>query len=159
MSYITAYFYDPITGILDGSAYSGDEDSVQDQVNHKKTVLAFISSEPVDYLSQKVDLSNKTLVDYQPPAPSNSEKSTWSWNTETKRWIETLTNEEKLKQQWLITKQQRDQLLQQSDWRVVKATDTGIPISQSWKDYRQALRDITIQTDPFNIIWPTPPTA
>ena len=159
MSYITGYFYDPITGVLDGSTYSGDEKSLEDQVNHRKTVLALISSDPIDYLSQKIDISTKTLIDYQPPSPLNSEKSTWSWSTETKRWVETLTNEEKLKQQWYIVKAQRDQLLQQSDWRVVKASDTGIPLSQEWKNYRQALRDITTQTNPYNIIWPTPPTA
>ena len=157
MSYITSYFYDSITGLFDGSTYSGDEESLQDQINHRKTVLAYTSSESIDYLSQKIDISTKTLIEYQPPAPPNSEKSTWSWSTETKRWVETLTNAEKLDQQWINIKSQRDQLLQQSDWRVVKATDTGVPLSQSWKDYRQALRDITLQSDPFNITWPVPP--
>jgi hypothetical protein len=38
---------------------------------------------------------------------------------------------------------QRDTLLAESDWRVIKAQETGIPMSQAWVDYRQALRDIT----------------
>ena len=37
----------------------------------------------------------------------------------------------------------RDNLLSQSDWRVIKAQETGTPMSQAWVDYRQALRDIT----------------
>ena len=94
----------------------------------------------------------KTLKDSRPYYPAK-------WNNTTMSWEDQRSQQEKIDQQGIIIKQQRDQLLQQSDWRVVKATDTGIPISQSWKDYRQALRDITTQTDPFNIIWPTPPTA
>ena len=81
------------------------------------------------------------------------------WSNNTMSWEDLRSSQEKLDQQWYIVKSQRDQLLQQSDWRVIKAADTGTPLSQEWKDYRQALRDITTQADPFNIIWPTPPTA
>lgn len=38
---------------------------------------------------------------------------------------------------------QRDNLLADSDWRVIKAQETSTPMSQAWVDYRQALRDIT----------------
>ena len=81
------------------------------------------------------------------------------WNNISMSWEDLRSPQQKIDQQWYIVKSQRDQFLQQSDWRVVKASDTGIPLSQEWKDYRQALRDITTQADPFNIIWPTPPTA
>ena len=81
------------------------------------------------------------------------------WSNITMSWEDLRSSQEKLDQQWYIVKAQRDQRLQQSDWRVVKAADTGIPLSQEWKDYRQALRDVTTQADPFNIIRPTPPTA
>ena len=79
------------------------------------------------------------------------------WSNITMSWEDLRSQQEKLDQQLYIIKTRRDQLLQQSDWRVVKAADTGIPLSQEWKDYRQALRDITTQSDPFNIIWPTAP--
>lgn len=40
---------------------------------------------------------------------------------------------------------------------------TDAPVSdteaQQWASYRQALRDITTQSDPFNIQWPVPPGA
>lgn len=36
----------------------------------------------------------------------------------------------------------RDELLAQTDWMVTKSQETGVPLSQAWKDYRQALRDL-----------------
>ena len=35
----------------------------------------------------------------------------------------------------------------------------GTAVPQPWLDYRQAMRDVTEQSDPLNIIWPTPPVA
>lgn len=69
------------------------------------------------------------------------------------------TPEELLADQWALVKVQRDQLLTQTDWRVIRAVDQGIPLDEAWKTYRQALRDVTTQPDPFNITWPEPPTA
>jgi hypothetical protein len=117
--------------------------------------LAYISfndgyvsnNEYVAYTSEQ-----RALKDNRPYYPAK-------WSNNTMSWEDLRSSQEKLDQQWYIVKSQRDQLLQESDWRVIKASDTGVPISQNWKDYRQALRDITTQSDPFNIIWPTPPTA
>ena len=36
----------------------------------------------------------------------------------------------------------RDRALQASDWRAIRAVETGIAMDQEWADYRQALRDI-----------------
>ena len=33
--------------------------------------------------------------------------------------------------------------LNDTDWRAAKASDTGVPMSDAWKKYRQDLRDIT----------------
>jgi len=41
--------------------------------------------------------------------------------------------------EWEEVRELRDTILQQSDWRAVKDRT----MSQAWKDYRQALRDIT----------------
>jgi hypothetical protein len=52
----------------------------------------------------------------------------------------------------------RDRLLSNSDWRVVKAMETGIVLSTEWVTYRQALRDVTQQLGfPWTIEWPTQP--
>lgn len=49
---------------------------------------------------------------------------------------------------------ERDRLLSQTDWWAVKDRT----MSQAQKDYRQALRDITLQPEfPHNVTWPTKP--
>lgn len=49
----------------------------------------------------------------------------------------------------------RNKLLTESDW--TQLPDVEITTKTSWAIYRQELRNITSQQDPFNIIWPTPP--
>lgn len=48
-------------------------------------------------------------------------------------------------------------LLAKSDWSVLPDVVMTDEDRQQWRAYRQALRDITKQPDPFNIVWPTPP--
>lgn len=43
----------------------------------------------------------------------------------------------------LRLRNKRDALLNQTDWIVTKAKETGTTIPTAWKTYRQALRDIT----------------
>lgn len=53
---------------------------------------------------------------------------------------------------------QRDQLLKDTDWRVIKALESNIPQDFDWAAYRQALRDIPSQAGfPWDIQWPTQP--
>lgn len=53
---------------------------------------------------------------------------------------------------------QRDALLGQTDWVVVRAYEEGKPIPPQWATYRQALRDVPQQVGfPDNIQWPTKP--
>ena len=57
--------------------------------------------------------------------------------------------------QWQNVRQERDMLLKETDWRA----STDLTLSDDWKNYRQALRDIpSTQSDPFNITWPTEPS-
>ena len=64
-----------------------------------------------------------------------------------------------LDQKWANIRSQRDRLLTESDWVVVKAKEehANASIDSSWIDYRTALRDITKQSDPDDITWPTKP--
>lgn len=53
---------------------------------------------------------------------------------------------------------QRDAKLAESDWMVIKSSETGIALAAEWATYRQALRDITAQDGfPSEITWPTEP--
>lgn len=52
-------------------------------------------------------------------------------------------------------RKQRDALLSYCDW--TQLPDVTIPNKAVWAAYRQELRDITSQADPYNIVWPTNP--
>jgi len=69
-----------------------------------------------------------------------------------------LPQAELVEQQWARVRYRRFQLLSDSDWRVTRAAETGVPMSEAWLAYRQALRDVTSQPDPFAIVWPAPPS-
>jgi len=48
-------------------------------------------------------------------------------------------------------------LLKDSDFKMLEDfPQTDIQLAE-WKNYRKALRDITLQTDPYNITWPIKP--
>ena len=52
----------------------------------------------------------------------------------------------------------RDRLLQETDWRVIKAYERSENLPAEWEVYRQALRDITSQAGfPYEVTWPTKP--
>lgn len=52
----------------------------------------------------------------------------------------------------------RDQLLAECDWVVIRAQETGEPVPQAWRDYRQALRDVPDQPGfPDTVTWPEAP--
>ena len=63
---------------------------------------------------------------------------------------------------------ERDMLLQETDWVVTKASETGVAETDAWKTYRQALRDITSGASPkldslynldmSSVNWPTKPS-
>lgn len=69
------------------------------------------------------------------------------------------TSAEKIKQQWDVVRADRNVYLSATDWWVTKAVETGESLTDEQQAYRQALRDITTQDDPFNIVWPEPPVS
>ena len=64
-----------------------------------------------------------------------------------------------LDQKWADIRTRRNRELTESDWVVVKAKEThaNASIPSDWVDYRTELRDITKQSDPDDITWPTKP--
>ena len=57
------------------------------------------------------------------------------------------------KHQWITLRTKRLKLLQETDYM----GNSDYPITNEWREYRQALRDITEQGNPFDIIWPNKP--
>ena len=56
---------------------------------------------------------------------------------------------------WATVRKNRNNLLVDTDW--TQLPDVPLATKEAWATYRQALRDITDQPDPFNIVWPVPP--
>ena len=73
------------------------------------------------------------------------------WDARENQAAELIGNDPQKEQEIRI---ERDQLLQASDWRAL----SDQILTEEWKDYRQALRDITGQSGfPEKVIWPTIP--
>ena len=63
---------------------------------------------------------------------------------------------QKTQAQWASVRAQQRELLYKSDW-TCSVTDYEVPNKSEWVAYRQALRDVTTQADPFAIVWPVAP--
>lgn len=76
-------------------------------------------------------------------------------------WIvEDCTEEEiqiRTERQWEDIRVIRNQYLSQSDWTQLPDSPLNTEQKTAWATYRQDLRDVTLQPDPFNIAWPTKP--
>lgn len=86
----------------------------------------------------------------RPPRPGAS----YTWNNDTESWVDTRTAEDA----WAEVRQERTHRLGTCDWTVLPDVPLPTEARQQWEIYRQALRDVTEQADPFNIVWPVPPT-
>ena len=64
----------------------------------------------------------------------------------------------RLDAQWTQVRSQQRQKLYESDW-TCSVTDYEVPNKSEWRDYRSRLRDVTLQSDPFEIVWPVAPEA
>jgi hypothetical protein len=61
----------------------------------------------------------------------------------------------RIENQWEEIRVLRNQLLTECDW--TQLADVSSETKKAWIVYRQALRNITAQTNPFSIEWPTKP--
>jgi hypothetical protein len=75
----------------------------------------------------------------------------------TKQWRDPRNAAQALEDQWSLVRRQRDALLAETDWVVLRGMEDGRPLEPGWRQYRTALRGITSQADPFNIVWPQKP--
>ena len=60
-----------------------------------------------------------------------------------------------IKTGWSKARQKRDALLSACDW--TQLPDVPPSTRALWTDYRQALRDVPEQSDPFSVVWPVAP--
>lgn len=86
---------------------------------------------------------------------------TQSGSVYVQNWLITSASSEEIAQrreeEWDDVRTKRNKLLTECDW--TQTNDS--PISGSdlteWQTYRQSLRDITTQSNPFDLTWPTKP--
>ena len=67
-----------------------------------------------------------------------------------------------------LLREERNQLLSETDWMVTRSIETGVAMSNDWKTYRQALRDLPATSSPSldeyydldltSVTWPTEPS-
>lgn len=112
------------------------------------------------YSVYRVTLVEAPIVDYTKNVVSGPfEKINGVW---TQTWDVVEATPDEINQRILdkekAIRAERDLLLQESDWVVVKSSEKGLDIPVEWQTYRQALRDITDQTGfPYSVVWPTKP--
>lgn len=102
----------------------------------------------------------------EPDVDYTKDLSRWA-NKDGSQWIEvwTVTDatpseiSERLTAQWAAVRYERDDKLQKSDWTQLPDVPLTEQQKADWASYRQALREVTDQPDPFNIVWPTPPQS
>ena len=85
----------------------------------------------------------------------------WIDENQTKPTLEELTNnhEQLVAAQPLKNlREERNRRLAEVDWVVIRAFSMNTPVTDEWKTYMQALRDLPSTTeDPANPVWPVRP--
>ena len=61
----------------------------------------------------------------------------------------------KYEAEWAKIRRDRNKLLVESDW--TDLPNSPVSNKMEWLGYRQFLRDMTKQSDPFKIVWPLKP--
>jgi hypothetical protein len=89
-------------------------------------------------------------------APAKDEYGRWrqTWAVEPMNQEEVAVRTE---QEWGAVRGQRNFRLSMCDWTQLADAPLTDEKRSEWALYRQDLRDITTQSDPFNITWPTRP--
>ena len=98
---------------------------------------------------EKRDLSIVEITDITP------------FNTALTKWDEANTAAvEAAKPNEFTFRQERDYLLESSDWTVLADSPLSAAKQAEWKTYRQALRDLPESTTDYaNVTYPTPPSV
>jgi hypothetical protein len=70
-------------------------------------------------------------------------------------WVVREANEAEMQIQWVLVRTIRNSLLEASDVLVIRAYEAALAVPVDIVAYRQALRDVTNQINPFEITWPS----
>jgi hypothetical protein len=80
----------------------------------------------------------------------------------TQNWTVADATEEEINQRltdkWQEIREQRNGMLNSSDWTQILDSPLTDEQKNAWRQYRQELRDITNQANPFEVIYPVQPS-
>lgn len=79
------------------------------------------------------------------------------WDFDRQAWTDPIGADVRREAQWRNVRLERNHRLASTDWLVARAHESGTTLAPEWVAYRQALRDVTDQVDPFAVVWPIPP--
>ena len=94
----------------------------------------------------------KNIVEGIPTLSGSVYVQTWNITDSTEEEINI-----KIVEKWLEVRDMRDSLLSQSDWTQFQDSPISGSTLTEWQTYRQSLRDITSQSNPFDLVWPSKP--
>ncbi len=127
----------------------------KDRPHHKTELMVRYPSWLPEYYDQAdaVVMAHPDWTGSGPAKPSPEH----IWGPLDSTWIAPITRplSELQAEKWIEVRGRRAALLSGCDW--TQMPDAPDANKASWATYRQALRDITTQADPFNISWPAPP--
>lgn len=103
-----------------------------------------IVSQPEDY--------TKNITEGTPQLVSGSYQQVWNETSASAEEIQ-----ERIEEKWNEVRTFRESLLKDSDWTQLQDSPiTGSKLTE-WQTYRQSLRDITTNGNPFTLTWPNKP--
>ncbi len=127
--------------------------------------------ESLPNVSLPSELTNEQLAEWEmyevsyTPKPNDYTKNivegipTLVDGTYYQNWIQTDASQSeidiRIDTKWDEVREIRNQLLVECDW--TQLSDIPTETKELWTNYRQELRNITNQTNPFNISWPVKP--
>lgn len=120
-------------------------------------------TDPSTFTPEEIADAGYITVEDPPASILDTQILEWTgtdWNIRDKTEQEL---EIELNRKWQEIRDQRDHMLYLLDWRFIRYQSqvrlniTPTESIESLDTYAQELRDITLQTDPYNIVWPTAP--
>jgi hypothetical protein len=104
--------------------------------------------EAIDY----TDDYTKNIEEGTPILSDSSYIQVWNITDATEEEISA-----KFEEKWVEVRIMRDALLAQSDWTQFQDSPISGTTLVEWQTYRQSLRDVTSQQNPYNLSWPVKP--
>lgn len=137
-------------GVVTQTGYVSGEAKFEDQGGSALSVIC------PDYVNTRDYYYDGNEFLAYPPRPNAGIYWVWSGS----EWADSRTQAEKDMDagiQWETVRKQRSVLLSECDWTQMPDVDLTEAQKEAWRIYRQKLRDITNQSDPYNIVWPKAP--